>query len=46
VRDRLVAETRSSSPPTADLKDFIGDNFNVCGVDVTKTCGNERLNTA
>ena len=34
----FLAETRSSSEPNAQLKDFVAGTFNVCGVDITKNC--------
>ena len=34
----FLAETRSSSSQTAQLKDFVVGAFPVCGIDVTKAC--------
>jgi len=34
----FLAETRSSTSPTASLKDFVLGEFPVCGISVTKTC--------
>ena len=40
----FLAETRSSSSQTAQLKDFVQDAFPVCGISVAKDCAAE-LNT-
>lgn len=40
----FLAETRSSSSQTAQLKDFVTGAFPVCGIDVTKACSG-ALNT-
>lgn len=40
------AESRSSTSITAVLKDFANGGFPVCGIDVSKTCSNPRLNEA
>jgi len=37
----FLAETRSSSSQTAQLKDFVQDAFPVCGASVTKDCSAE-----
>lgn len=43
----FLAETRSSTPFNAVLKDFVGPrDFETCSIDVTKTCENPRLNFA
>lgn len=42
----FMAETRSSSSFTAALKDFVLDNFELCKVDITKTCTSGDLNEA
>lgn len=42
----FMAETRSSSSFTAALKDFVLDNFELCKVDITKTCTSGDLNGA
>jgi len=34
----FLAETRASRSETATLKDFVIDDFPVCGIDVTKDC--------
>ena len=34
----FLAETRSSTSKTAQLKDFVLGGFPVCGIEVTKTC--------
>lgn len=39
----FMAETRASSSVSATLKDFVLDNFPVCGVRVTKQCANPTL---
>lgn len=39
----FVAETRSSPSITASLKDFVTGNFNVCGLDVSKSCPDSRV---
>ena len=42
----FLIETRSSQSTSAVLKDFVFGNFNICGVDITKTCtGNGTVNT-
>jgi len=41
----FLAETRSSSSQTAQLKDFVQDAFPVCGASVTKAC-TATINTA
>jgi hypothetical protein len=40
----FLAETRSSSSPTATLKDFVLGAFPVCAVNITKTCPSSRVN--
>lgn len=42
----FLAETRSSSSETAQLKDYVIGAFPVCGISVTKTCEVVRLATA
>lgn len=43
----FMAETRSSTPFDAVLKDFVGPReFETCSIEVTKTCTNARLNVA
>lgn len=39
----FVAETRSSSEPNASQKDFVMGSFNVCGIDVSKSCTNNQV---
>ncbi|MXR68600.1 hypothetical protein GNT65_07930 [Shewanella sp. JBTF-M18] len=39
----FLIETRSSRSETAQLKDFIGGEFPLCSIMVTKTCKVERL---
>ncbi len=34
----FIVETRSSTSNTAQLKDFIGGSFTLCGLSATKTC--------
>lgn len=41
----FMAETRASRSETATLKDFVIDEFPVCGIDINKQC-NASLNTA
>ncbi|ACQ92583.1 conserved hypothetical protein [Tolumonas auensis DSM 9187] len=41
----FVAESRSSTSITAVLKDFAHSNFDVCRIEVTKTCAAPMLNT-
>ncbi|MFZ3182608.1 MAG: hypothetical protein WA173_00480 [Pseudomonas sp.] len=41
----FLAETRASRSETATLKDFVIDEFPVCGIDVSKTC-DAQLNTS
>ncbi|QYJ76751.1 DUF11 domain-containing protein [Shewanella sp. FJAT-52076] len=40
----FMAETRSSSEFTATLKDFVIHDFELCSVDITKTCSQARVN--
>jgi len=40
----FMAETRSSSSVTATLKDFVLGGFDVCGVQITKTCDSGAVN--
>lgn len=35
----FLAETRSSSSVTADLKDFVSHSFQLCGIGIDKQCG-------
>lgn len=43
----FLAETRSSTPFDAVLKDFVGPrDFDTCSLNVTKSCVNPRLNNA
>lgn len=35
----FLAETRSSSSVTADLKDFVAHSFQLCGIGIDKKCG-------
>lgn len=41
----FLAETRSSSSQTAQLKDFVVGAFPVCGIDVTKACAGDLNST-
>lgn len=34
----FLIETRSAQTPSAVLKDFVAGNFNICGLNATKTC--------
>lgn len=40
----FMIETRSSRSETAQLKDFLGGEFPLCSIAVTKTCGAAELN--
>ncbi|PWI34745.1 hypothetical protein DI392_00215 [Vibrio albus] len=40
----FMAETRSSSSFTAQLKDFVLRDFELCGIEITKTCPTGDLN--
>lgn len=40
----FMAETRSSSSFTASLKDFVLGSFELCGIEITKTCTDGDLN--
>jgi uncharacterized repeat protein (TIGR01451 family) len=41
----FIVETRSSTSNTAQLKDFLGGSFVLCGLNITKTChGNGTVN--
>jgi hypothetical protein len=40
----FLVETRSSSSADAVLKDFVSGSFESCGVSISKTCTNGRLN--
>lgn len=42
----FMAETRSSSSFTASLKDFVLDDFKVCGLSITKDCTLTELNAS
>ncbi len=42
----FMAETRSSSSVDAVLKDFVLGNFNVCGVQISKSCPTGQANAA
>lgn len=42
----FLAETRSSRSETAQLKDFVVGSFDVCGIQVTKSCINADLNAS
>jgi hypothetical protein len=42
----FLAETRSSTSPTASLQDFIVGSFTVCNFDLTKNCTDGRVNDA
>ncbi|WOH39062.1 DUF11 domain-containing protein [Thalassotalea fonticola] len=42
----FMAETRSSSEFTATLKDFVIGGFELCSVDITKTCDQAKVNAA
>jgi hypothetical protein len=41
----FMAETRSSSSFTASLKDFVIGDFELCGIDLSKTCTGGTLST-
>ncbi|MGR5205946.1 hypothetical protein [Vibrio sp. PNB23_22_7] len=40
----FAAETRASSSVTAQLKDFVVGDFELCSVDITKTCNQAIVN--
>ncbi|PIB12381.1 hypothetical protein [Vibrio rotiferianus] len=40
----FAAETRASSSITAQLKDFVVGDFELCSVDITKTCNQAQVN--
>ena len=40
----FAAETRASSSITAQLKDFVVGDFELCSVDITKTCNQAVVN--
>jgi hypothetical protein len=40
----FMAESRSSSSFTSTLKDFVLDKFELCSIDISKTCSQARVN--
>jgi len=42
----FAAETRASSSISAQLKDFVVGDFELCSVDISKTCGQAQVNSA
>lgn len=41
----FLAETRSSSSPTAQLKDFVGGSFPLCGIAIEQVCNSSVLHS-
>ncbi len=42
----MIAETRSSESPTSSLQDFVLGSFQICGMDITKSCTAGKVNDA
>lgn len=40
----FMAESRASASPTAQLKDFVLESFELCSIEITKLCGQAQLN--